>query len=230
MPVRIFRWSIALMLPLASTVFAQRETFSAQVLRVPGMAPGPAAATEPDDEVDSGDLWVTDLGAGTRAKISGQGFRSPVFTQAGDAVVAIRDESIVRIPVAGGKPQELFQLDSITKLVGYAPDGRLLLTADDNNMVGFLAIGEGKIRWLTPDEASAEDKAAVERIRGWERTYGDAKLSVERQTAGAKHWTDVVLAERGKEPDNVSRCEGAPCGQAAFEPAKRLVVFVRGQP
>jgi hypothetical protein len=220
----------ALALALIPVAVAQREPFSTQVLKVAGLASGPGAATDPDDEIDSGELWVADLNANTRSRVAGQGYRSPVATPAGDAILAIRDDVIVRVPIAGGNPEDVFQLDSITKLVGFDPDGRLLVTADDNNMVGFLTLEDKKIRWLTPDESSAADKAALDRIRGWERVYGATRVFAERQTAGDKRWTDVVVQESAKEPLNVSHGEGVPCGQPAFAPARRLVVFVRAQP
>jgi hypothetical protein len=224
------RGGVVLALALMPVAAAQREPFSAQVLRVAGVAPGPGAATDPDDEIDTGELWVADLNANTRNRIAGQGYRSPVLTPAGDAVLAIRDDVIVRVPIGGGNPEDVFQLDSITKLVGFGSEERLLVTADDGNMVGFLTLADKKIRWLTPDESLAEDKAALDRIRGWERVYGDVKVSQERQTAGSKRWTDVLVRESGKDALNVSQGEGVSCGQPAYAPAKRLVVFVRSQP
>jgi hypothetical protein len=132
--------------------------------------------------------------------------------------------------VAGGKAEDVFQLDSISKLVGFGTDGRLLVTADDNNLIGFLVLPDGKARWLTPDEASAEDKAAVERIRGWERVYSATKLFVKGKTAGSKRSTDVYAEENGKEPVNVSAGEGVSCGQPVYLPSRKLVVYVRAQP
>jgi hypothetical protein len=230
MPIRIAGCVVAAALALMPVAYGQRETFAAQVARIPGLGSGPGAAMDPEDEIDTGEIWVSDLNANTRTRIAGPGFRSPVFTPAGDAVLAIRDETIVRIPAAGGNAEDIFQLDSITKLAGVAPDGRVLVTADDNSMVGFLSLDDHKLRWLQPDESSADDKSALDRIRGWERLYGATKLAAARQTAGGKHWTDVVLAETGKEPVNVSQGEGVSCGEPAFAPAKRLVVFVRAQP
>ena len=219
-----------LMMALAPAAPAQRQTFSAQVLAVSGMSAGGGAALEPDDEIDGGEIWIADLNTNTHSKIAGSGYRTPVFAPGGDAVLAIRDDVIVKIPVAGGKAEDVFQLDSISKLVGFVPDGRLLVTADDNNMIGFLALPDGKARWLTPDDASAEDKAAVERIRGWERVYGGTKVMVQGKAAGGKRSTDVYAQESGKEPVNVSAGEGVSCGQPAFLPDHKLVVYVRAQP
>ena len=220
----------ALMLAIVPAAPAQRQTFSAQVLAVSGMTSGGGAALEPEDEIDGGEVWIADLSSNTHAKIAGPGYRTPVFAPTGDAVLAIRDDVIVKIPVAGGKAEDVFQLDSITKLVGFAPDGRLLVTADDGNMIGFVTLPDGKARWLTPDDASAEDKAAAERIRGWERIYGGTKVTVQGKPAGGKRSTDVYAQESGKEPVNVSRGEGVSCGQPAFLPDRKLVVFVRAQP
>ncbi|MGE5648035.1 MAG: hypothetical protein ACM336_19845 [Acidobacteriota bacterium] len=220
-------WFAAAVLAVMPACAAQNEPFAAQVLRVAGMAPGSGAATDPDDEIDTGELWLVDLKLNTRRPIASQGFRSPVFAPSGDAVYAIRDDVIVRISLSGGAPEDVFQLDSITKLAGFAPDGRLLLTADDNNMVGFLTLADKKIRWLTPDESRAEDKAALERVRGWERVYGDTRVATERQTSTSKRWTDVMLHEGANDPVNVSQGDGVFCGQPAYAPAARMVVYVR---
>jgi len=223
---------IPLLALVATPAPAQRESFSSQVLRVSGMGPGPGAQIEPEDEIDAGDVWVTDLNAHQANRVAQGGFRSPVFTPAGDAVMAVRDDTIVRIPLKGGGPEDVFQLDGLVKIVGFSPDGRLLLQADDGTdtpQVGLLAVAEKKLRWLSSDASAAEDKTALDRVRGWERLYGATRVFVRREAPAGKNWTQVWVEEAGKEPFNASQCEKASCGQPSMTPEKGLVVYIKAQ-
>jgi hypothetical protein len=234
MAIPIFRFAllIALAIALPAPAFAEGESFCAVVLRAAGMAPGAGAATDPDDEIDSGALWLANLNTLLATRITGPGYHSPVFTPAADAVLAIKDDRIFRIPIAGGDLLEVYQLDNILKLVGFLPDGRLLIASDDGAAlrVGLLAIEQGKLQWLTPNADSPGDRAALERIRGWDRVYGRFRVTTERQVFGEREWTEVVLEEAGRAARAISDCQGVLCGQAAFAPEKRLVVFVKSQP
>lgn len=232
MAVPVLRFALAI--ALAAPPFALGESFCGVALRAAGMAPGPGVSTDPDDEIDSGSLWLADLNALRSTRITGAGYHSPVFTPAADAILAIRDDRIVRIPIAGDDRQEreVYRLDNILKLVGFLPDGRLLLASDDGTtlQVGLLTIDQGKVQWLTPNADSPGDRAALERIRGWDRVYGPFRVTTERLAFGEKEWTEVVLEEAGKAAQAISDCQGVLCGQAALAPQKRLVVFVRSQP
>jgi hypothetical protein len=232
MAIPILRFALAA--TLAAPAWAAGEPFYTTVLRASGMASGPGTATNPDDEIDSGSLWLANLNTSRVTRITGTGYLSPVFTPAGDAILAIKDDRIVRIPLGESDPQEegVFQLEDIVKLIGFLPDGRLLVAAGDGDSLraGLLTLGDGQVEWLTPDPNSARDRAALARIRGWDRVYGRFRLTTERLSEGDREWTDVVLEEAGKAARTISDCQGLLCGQAAMAPAKGLVVFVRSQP
>lgn len=228
------RLPIVLIVPLLALTAApaQREPFASQVLKVSGMGPGPGAQIDPEEEIDAGEIWVTDLNAHVTTRVAQGSFRSPVFTPAADAIMAVRDDTIVRIPLGGGAPDELFQLDGLAKIIGFSPDGKLLVQGDDGSdtpQVGLLTVAEKKLRWLSIDPAAAEDKAALDRIRGWERSYGAARVFVRKETSNGRNSTQVYLEEPGKDAMNASQCEKASCGQPSMAPEKRLVVYIRAQ-
>jgi hypothetical protein len=71
----------------------------------------------------------------------------------------------------------------------------------------------------------------VENLEGWTRTYGDKRIYVQRQAkqalSGTVEWSDVFLEGGGQDPVNVSRCDGADCGQPSLSADGRLLIFVK---
>ncbi len=227
------RWGVVVvMAALVLPCRAQNETFAAQVLRVSGMAPGAGAAVDPEDEIDSGEIWLADVDAGKAVRVDKEGgYRSPVLAPDGAAVYALRWDAVVRIPRSGGNAEEVMPLEGATKLAGFASDGRLLLMIEGGEgspvMVGFVSPENRKLKWLSIDENAEADRNALARLRGWERVYGDRTLVVERRTEGNRKWTDVFVRASGKDAVNVSRCEKATCGQGSLSPDGKTAVFIR---
>jgi hypothetical protein len=215
---------------VAWPLLGQTETFASRVLKVQGMAPGAGAAFDGDDEIDGGEVWIADAAGGKQTRLDKDGgYRTPVLAPGGTHVYALHADAVVRIPAAGGDPEEVLPLEGVTKLVGFAPDGRLLVMVDagDPPMIGLLAVDTRKLQWLTPDMNAAEDQAAIARIRNWERVYGEQTLSVDKRTEDGRRWTDVFLRASGKESVNVSRCEKATCGQGSLSPDGKSVLYIR---
>jgi len=83
------------------------------------------------------------------------------------------------------------------------------------------------------DAASNQDLQMLESLQGWSRTYGDKYIYVKRQTkqafSGTVEWSDVFLNVGNREPVDVSRCDGANCGQPSLSEDGRLLVFVKAE-
>jgi hypothetical protein len=73
----------------------------------------------------------------------------------------------------------------------------------------------------------------VENLQSWDRVYGDKRVYVKRETkqamSGPVEWTDVFQRVNSQEPVNVSRCDGANCGQPSMSADGRLIVFVKAE-
>jgi hypothetical protein len=207
------------------------------------MAAGAGPSFDPDDEIEAGEVWMMNLRSGKQTRIDKDGeYRTPVLAPGGTQVYALRWNArarrvcgrqpgeLVRFPIGGGDAEEVMPFEGASKLLGFAPDGRLLLMIDDDidpPLVGLLAPNTRKLTWLPVDEQSGADEAAMVRLRGWERVYGDTKLTVRPQVQGGRRWTDVFLVAPGKPATNVSRCRNAACGEASLSSDGRTLLFIK---
>ena len=215
---------------------AKPESFWDKVLRYAGISHDPSHLKAPGDEVVSGQIWVADLGAGTKHSVTpGGGYRSPVFVPGGKAIVALRGADLVRIDTNGGEPLKLYRMVQITKLVGFSlddPDQILALNGTPAQpVVEFLSLKSGAVTPLPFDAASHRDLEMIQHLRSWERVYGDKSIYTERRSAdtlyGRAEWTDVFLKTGGQDAVNVSRCDKVNCGQPSLSADGRLAVFVQ---
>ena len=191
----------------------------------------------PGDEIATGDIWVALLsGNVTRQRLTFDGgYRSPVFLPDDRAILALRGDSVVRLPVFGGEPERVVTASSVTRLIGTSaekPNEALVLTedADGRAAIGVLSLRDGRIAMLaagtTPDE-----RGMINRLKNWDRAYTTVKLTVETTTehglSGPRTWSDVYVNRTGQPKENVSRCDESDCGQPSLSHDRMRVVFVK---
>jgi hypothetical protein len=207
------------------------------VLRVSGIAESPSTLRGPEDEAQHGQIWISDLAAGHKRKLTTTGgFRSPVFLPKGDDILALKGSDVVRVALVDGKVTNLFTVAGVTKLVGFTeddPDKVLVLSRDSSGVpaVAFLSVTTGKLDPLPYDPSSTDDRRLVEYLSAWNRRYGDTILYTDEQTkagmAGTLSWADVFLKKGSSEVTDVSNCDGTNCGQPSLSRDGKLVAFVR---
>jgi len=182
-----------------------------------------------------GDIWIASLqDRARRALTHDGGYRSPVFSPDGAFVYALRDDAVVRIPVAGGAAAPQGRAPGVVKLVGFdGPDDLVVLT-EAEEPASPLAVLSLKTRQLTPlphDPKSAEEAHLIAFMRGDERIYGDTRVYMRSESRpGALRpieWTDVYVARGTAAPVNVSACQGVDCGAPALSGDGRTVVYVK---
>jgi hypothetical protein len=212
------------------------ESLRARVLRVLGISASPSTLRAPAEAFETGEVWVIDLQRGTRERITAEAaYRSPIFEAETGAVLALRDETVVRI-TRTGKPADLWSVKGLVKLVGSNRDvarQALVLVRDVQGTMSpaFLSLDDGSVELVPYDRTSTEDRRLLEHLSAWDRVYDDVRLSVRRETkagsAGTRQWMEVYL-KRGTAPAaNISQCDGIDCGQPSLSPDGRLVVYVR---
>jgi hypothetical protein len=219
----------------------QKSGFVDRVLKFLGISDSPGTLKGPGDEVVSGELWVAELDSNlVHALASGGGYRSPVFMPATNDVLALRGTDLIRFPSGSGEGKKLYSISDVTKLVAFDiddPDSLLLLRsagASVRPQVASLSIATGKVTPVDYDPASRADLQMLENLESWTRTYGDKQVYVKRQTkqelSGIVEWSDVFLRTAGREPMDVSNCNGTNCGQPSLSADGRLIVFVKAEP
>jgi hypothetical protein len=217
----------------------QPEKFVDRALKFLGIAASPGTLKSPS-EVRSGQLWVAELGTkSTRAITESGGYRSPIFVGASKDILALKESEVWRFPAGRSEGKKLYAVSGIIKLVAASvddPDVVLVLQSDGaggHPRVGLLSISTGKVTPETYDPASSQDLQMVENLAGWDRVYGDKRVSVKRQSkqamSGTVEWTDVFQKVNGQEPVDVSQCDGTNCGQPSMSADGRLIVFVKAE-
>ena len=215
-------------------------SFTERLLKFLGISDSPGTLKGPGDEVASGALWLADLQNNTtRPLTSGDGYRSPIFLAEAKEILALRGTDVVQVPAGGGEGKKIYSVAGIVKLVGAnsADSGTVLILLQGDSggrpKVGLLTVNTGAVTPVPYDPASSQDLQMVENLEGWSRTYGDRRLYVKRQSkqvlSGTVEWSDVFLLVGNQPPVDVSRCDGANCGQPSLSEDGRVVVFVRAE-
>jgi len=205
------------------------------LLRVSGLTVAPTQLRGPGDDVQEGSLWIANLDRQTVVGITRDvGYRSPVFSLAGDALVALKGDMLVRIPVESGTAVAVRKVTGVLKLVGFDGDNSdriVVLLADARLPLAALSLKTGTIASLPYDPASPEERRLLAQIRGQTRVYGVTTLYTKTESKQGLsrpiEWTDVFIQRGGGVPVNVSRCDGVSCDQPALSADGRQVAFVK---
>jgi hypothetical protein len=229
--IRIAAIGLALALPTA----AAAESLVEKLLRVSGLTASPAQMRNPGEEVDAGDVWMVPADGGTPVALTtGGGYRSPIFAPTDGSIVALRGDTLVRIPAGGGSAVPVQHAPGILKLVGFDTgnaDEIVVLLDGGAAPVGVLSVKSGKVTPLPYDAKSNAERRMLAQVRGQERTYGDASVYVrtesKRGLSRTIEWADVHFRRGNAPPRNVSACDGVNCGQPALSPDGRRIAFVK---
>jgi hypothetical protein len=219
----------------------QKKTDSlwSKVLKFFGVSATPGSQKGGDDRLSEGDLWLYTVQTRTGAEFKQGNFRSPIFLPNEQAILALTDDRVVKIPLTEGAMTDVASIPGILKLVGAEKETPnevlVLMDLDRDNCpsVGVLTLVDGKVTVL-PHAGTDDDLTLISHLRGWDREYDDqTKLEVRLKsttTNGArKEWTDVWLKLKNKDAVNVSRCDGVNCGQPSISADRATVVFVRAK-
>ena len=182
----------------------------------------------------SGEIWLADAATNVRVQLTADaGYRWPVFDAGAARIVALRQNDIVEIPLAGGAARRLAAVEGISKLIGFdreQPDRVLVLRTQQDAEIAVLSLATGE---LTPIRYDADsDGMLLAHLRGNERVYGDTILYLRKETrtdvtGAVLDWTDVFIKEGGGRPRNISQCDGVDCSQPSLSADRSRIAFVR---
>jgi len=206
-----------------------------KLLRITGISATPSQQKAPGEEA-TGEIWISNVETGTRQKLGHEnGFRSPIFGPKDEAVLAVKGGALWRVSLQTGAASKIHQIAGLTKLVGidrHDSDKILvLIKADSTTEPALLSLATGAIAQISYDANSPNDRKLLNHLKGWERVYGDTMVYPRAQTresvTGTVEWQDVFLKKDDAAPVNVSRCDGANCGQPSLSGDETKVVFIR---
>ena len=224
--------ALVLSIPVVTTA----ETLLEKLLRVAGLTAGPAPTRSTTAAAVPGNIWVatTDTSA-AKALTTDGGYTSPIISPDG-RVYALRGGAVVRLPQETGAGVAVHQVRGALKLVGFDvknPDDLVVLleVSGAASPLGVLSLTSGRVTPLPYDAASEEQRRMVARIRSDERQYGTTGVYTNAESrrgpSRSLRWTDVYVRKGAAAARNVSKCDGASCGQPALSPDGRRVVFVK---
>ena len=150
-------------------------------------------------------------------------------------MLAVKGGALWRVSLQTRAASKIHQIAGLTKLVGidrHDSDKILvLIKADSTTEPALLSLATGAIAQISYDANSPNDRKLLNHLKGWERVYGDAMVYPRAQTresvTGTVEWQDVFLKKDDAAPVNVSRCDGANCGQPSLSGDETKVVFIR---
>ena len=214
---------------------ASAESWLDRVLQFSGIAASPGAMKGDSDAPPAGDVWITDhAGGGVRRLTRDHGYRWPVFMPGDGALLALREEQLVRIPVDGEAPSPLFQVAGIRKLIGFDrqdPYSVLVLTVDRGRPMQVLSLNRKSSEPLPYDAQDPSQRRLLRHREGQERGYGNVRVYVREESRedleGVRKWTDVYMSRADAAPRRITACEGNDCGQPSLSPSGGLVAYVR---
>jgi hypothetical protein len=213
-----------------------KETLVQKLLRIAGLTAAPSQLRAPGD-VEPGDIWISDVESRMRRALTQGGkYRSPVFDPGDAFVFALRDDVVVRIPAAGGAPEDRGRVASAVKLIGFdGPDELVvLIEAPPASPLVVLSLKSGRTSALPHDAESKEEQRMLAFVRDGERVYGDIRVYTRTETrrglSRTIEWSDVYLARGTAAPVNVSSCDGVNCAEPALSNDRRRLAYVKSAP
>lgn len=232
----ILAFTLTAMVAVPSSAAA--ETLFQKLLRVAGLTASPAQMRGPGDDFERGDVWVVSLGGTPQPLTTGGGYSSPIFSPVDGSLLALKGDTVVRIPTAGGTGVAARTIPGALKLIGFdgkSPDEVVVLMGSGGpSPLAILSLPSGKVTPLPYDPRAEDEGRMLAQVRGQQRVYGDATVYIKTESkqgiSRTIEWTDVYLQRGGGTPQNVSACAGANCGQPALSPDGRKVAFVKSGP
>jgi hypothetical protein len=217
----------------------KESSFWKKLLSFTGISASPGQMKSPNVDLPAGgEVWLADLETGQRRKLTEEpGFRSPIFTPDGRAVLLVRSNQLYELQLDAGSPRKLLEIPGLWKLIGVNREATndicALVSCDGAWTVESVTLADGSITKIPHDPDSRDDRRLLTHLRGWVREY-EANLSVfpARQTkiglsGGTVAWNDVFFKRGDASPINVSQADGYDCSHPSLSPDAKKVVYVK---
>jgi Tol biopolymer transport system component len=196
-----------------------------------GISQSPSQLRSGSGEPVEGEIWLVPAAGGAKTRLTADGgFSSPVFLPDGKALLALRDDRLVRVEIAGGAVTELGRVPGVTRLVGIArerPDDlAVVAVGDGRSRIEIVEPGSGRRRIVRHDPQSSRDRLMLAYAEGDEREYGSVRVFTDERSTSFRQWTDVFIQTAGGPPVDLTNGNGISSRQPTVSPDGALVAYV----
>ena len=227
---RLLALAVAAGVACAGSVSAQESVWQT-LAGFFGMSQSPSQLRSGSGEPVAGEIWLIPAAGGEKTRLTADGaYSSPVFLPDGKALLALRDDALVRIEVPGGTVTELARVPGVTRLIGVArerPDDLAVLAVGDGRpRIEILERSSGRRRAVRHDPQSSRDRLMLAYAEGDEREYGSVRVFIDDQSTSLRQWTDVFIQTAGRPQVDLTNGNGISSRQPALSHDGALVAYV----
>jgi hypothetical protein len=214
----------------AGSVSAQESVWQ-KLTGIFGMSQSPIQLRSGSSEPVAGEIWLVPAAGGAQTRLTAEGgYSSPVFLPDGKALLALRDDVLVRIEITGGAASELARVPGVTRLVGVARerpnDLAVLAVGDGRPRIEIFERSSGRRRAMRHDPQNSRDRLMLVYAEGDEREYGSVRIYIDEQSTSFRQWTDVFIQTAGRPPVDLTNGNGISSRQPALSHDGALVAYV----
>jgi len=209
-----------------------RQSAWADLALLFGIGASPKLQKSPTGDPLRGDVYLIDAqgNAPPSRLTTGGRFHSPVFLPGDQKLLALDDERLVEINLAGGEPKTLATV-GVTRLIGVHPHRPVALLAlgGSNNGPQLLSFDLDTKRLTTVIDSPPADDG--ERAYAWyalgeARNYGDTRVFVQQINSEVSTWWDVLIQQGDQPSRNLTHNNGTSSRQPAMSFDGRWVAYV----
>jgi hypothetical protein len=198
-----------------------------------GIGASPRMQKSPPGDRVRGDVFLLNTQGTAPAErlTSGGGFHSPIFLPGDEKLLALEDDRLVEIDLAGGDPRPLATLAGVARLIGVHPHrpDEVLAVVESKKWTQLVSFNlEAKRLTTVIDTVPTDDR---ERAYTWyalgeSRSYDDVRVFVEQRSNDVSTWWDVFIQREDQPAQNLSQGNGNSSRQPAMSHDGRLIAFV----
>ena len=185
-----------------------------------GISQSPNQLRSGSGEAVAGEIWLVPAAGGAKTRLTREGgYRSPIFLPDGKALLALRDDALVRVDLPGGSVTELAKVPGVTRLVGAArerpDDVAVVAVSDGRSRIEILERGSGRRRIVRHDPQDSRDRLMLAYAEGDDREYGSVRVYTDEQSTSIRQWTDVFIQSGGGPAVDLTNGNGLSSRQPA---------------
>lgn len=171
----------------AKNVKKKNKSFVQRMLEIFGIT-ATTSMQKNEEIVNSGQIWICSSDGSNHSQITkNTEFRSPIILPDNKNIIALRNESVIKINLNDGSMTDILSVQRAIKIIGYEKNNvnviyLLCKNGLRNPYIVQLNLETIKEDTVHYDVSNANDRLVLNSIKGEERYYGDIRLFTQSVT------------------------------------------------